>query len=285
MKINKSIIKNAFGIALISFAFVGCQEMDRPALGDYPVDANAVGGPLKFYVNFDIASTDPLLVAVDNVRANFPIDNPLSKVDGISGGAVKGKNYKYIKYLKANDFASTVGSFTIAFWEKKGEFKTEHIFSLPAVNDYHWTGSAMFLLMEGSKNEPIAKLFVKDSKGDKFFEWVPWAPTGAVSGIYDGNWHHLAFVYDATTSVMTLYVDGIKGTTSAWAGHGAISLEPSKITSLKIAAGPQEFSQDDIKNGADDWLKNSWTGSLDNFRMYSTALTAAEVQLLVTEKK
>lgn len=285
MKINKSILKKSFGIALISFAFMGCQEMDRPALGDYPVDANAPGGPLKFYVAFDGTTDNPLMNAVDSVRANFPSDNPLSTIEGISGGAVKGENYKYIKYAQPNDFAVTAGSFTIAFWEKKGEFKTEHIFSLPAVNDYHWTGSSMFLLLEGSEIEPIAKLFVKDSKGDKFFEWVPWGPTGAVPGIYDGNWHHLAFAYDATTSIMTLYVDGVKGTTSEWSGHGAISLEPSKITSLKIGAGPQEFSQEEMNNGADDWLKNSWTGSLDQFRMYSTALTAAEVSTLYTKKK
>jgi hypothetical protein len=213
------------------------------------------------------------------------MDNPLTKVEGVSGSAVKGQKYKYIKYSKPNDFASTAGSFTIALWEKKGEFRTEHIFSLPAVNDYHWSGASMFLLMEGSANEPIAKLFVKDSKDEKWFEWVPWAPTGAVSGIYDGGWHHLAFVYDGITSVMTLYVDGVKKTTSTWTGHGSVSLESSKITSLKIGAGPQEFSQDEIKNGADDWLKNSWTGSIDQFRMYGTALTATEVNALFTSKK
>lgn len=285
MKINKSIIKMAFGIAFISLVFIGCQEMDRPELGDYPVDINPPGGPLKFYVPFDDNTTDPLKFAVDNIRAKFPTDNSLAQTTGITGKGVKGENYKYIKYSNPNDFANTAGSFTVAFWEKKGELKTEHIFSLPAVNDYHWSGASMFLLMEGSVNEPIAKLFVKDATGEKWFEWVPWAPTGAISGIYNGNWHHLAFVYDATTSVMTLYVDGVKGTTSAWSGHGAISLEPSKITSLKIGAGPQEFSKDDIKNGASDWLKNSWTGSLDNFRLYNTPLSPAEIQGLFTEKK
>lgn len=285
MKINKSFIKKAFGIALISLVFIGCQDMDRPELGDYTKDANAPGGPLKFYVAFDGTTTNPLMNAVDSIRAKFPIDNPLTSIVGISGKALKGENYKYIKYTNANDFASTAGSFTIAFWEQKGQLKTEHIFSLPAINGYHWSGASMFLLMEGSVNEPIAKLFVKDLTGEKWFEWVPWAPTGAVSGIYDGGWHHLAFVYDATTSVMTLYVDGAKRTTSAWTGHGAISLEPSKITSLKIGAGPQEFTPDEIKNKADDWLKNSWTGGLDQFRMYSTALTASEVSTLYTKKK
>ncbi|HAH55724.1 MAG TPA: hypothetical protein DCM02_10720 [Flavobacterium sp.] len=285
MKINQSFIKKAFGIALISLVFIGCQNMDRPELGDYPKDANAPGGPLKFYVAFDGATTNSLMNAVDSVRAKFPIDNPLTSIVGISGKALKGENYKYIKYANANDFVNTAGSFTIAFWEKKGDFKTEHIFSLPAINGYHWSGASMFLLMEGSVNDPIAKLFVKDSSGEKWFEWVPWASTGAVTGIYDGGWHHLAFVYDSTTSVMTLYVDGAIKTTSSWSGHGAISLEPSKITSLKIGAGPQEFSQDDINNKADDWLKNSWTGGLDQFRMYSTPLTASEVSVLYTKKK
>ena len=262
---------------------VSCQNLDRPELGDYPKDANQPGGPLKFYTAFDGTSNNPLMNAVDSVRAKFPSDNPLKSIDGVRGKAVQGEKYKYIKYTSANDFAQNAGSFTVSVWVKKGDLKTDHIFSMPAASNYHWSGGSMFLLTEGTVATPLVKFFVKDKTDEKWFEWVG---NNAVTGLYDGNWHHLAFVYDGTASVMTLYKDGsalaLKPT---WTNHGNVVLEPSKITGLKIGAGPQEFSADDIKKGADDWLKNSWTGGIDQFRMYTKALSAAEVQTLFTKKQ
>jgi hypothetical protein len=49
----------------------GCQKMDRPALGDYPPDANPPGGPLKFYAAMDEKN-------VDSVRANYGTFNDAS---------------------------------------------------------------------------------------------------------------------------------------------------------------------------------------------------------------
>ena len=65
----------------------GCQKMNRPQLGTYPQDANPPGGPLKFYAAFDGTTADPLMNAVDSIRANFASDNPLASVDGVSGKA------------------------------------------------------------------------------------------------------------------------------------------------------------------------------------------------------
>lgn len=282
----KNKIIKIIGILSLAVLAVSCQNLDRPELdADYPKDINAPGGPLKFYVAFDGTTNNPLMNAVDSVKAKFPNDNPLASIDGAKGKGVQGANYKYIKYSNANDFAQNAGSFTVSVWTKKSVMKTDHVFSMPAVDGYHWSGGSMFLVTEGSVAEPILKFFVRDKTGEKWFEWVPWASTGFVAGIYDGNWHHLAFVYDGGTSVMTLYVDGQPKTTSEWAGHGNIVLEPAKITGLKIGAGPQEFTPAEIANGGDDWLKNSWTGGIDQFRMYTTPLSAAEVQTLFTKKR
>ena len=35
-------------------AITSCQKMDKPPLGDYPKDASPPGGPLKFFVAFDV---------------------------------------------------------------------------------------------------------------------------------------------------------------------------------------------------------------------------------------
>lgn len=274
---------NIIGVFALVFSLWSCQNMDRPELGDYPKDANATGGPLKFYVAFDGATSNPLMNAVDSVKAKFPSDNPLASVDGISGKAVQGAPYKYIKYSSANDFARTAGSFTVSLWTKKSQMKTDHIFSMPAVSNYHWSGGSMFLLTEGSVASPILKFFVKDATGEKWFEWVG---NNNAAGIYNGQWHHLAFVYDGSTSMMTLYIDGqAHPFKSEWTNHGNVVLEPSKITGLKIGAGPQEFTAEQIANNGDDWLKNSYTGGIDQFRMYSTALQPAEIQTLFAKKR
>ncbi|WP_299178986.1 LamG domain-containing protein [uncultured Chryseobacterium sp.] len=278
----KNIIKilSSLSIGLLIFS---CQDLDRPELGDYPKDTNVPGGPLKFYVAFDGVTDNPLMNAVDSIRAKYPSSNPLPSIDGVNGKGLQGQNYKYVKYSSANDFAKEAKSFTISVWAKKGNLKTDHIFSLPSPSDYHWSAASMFLLTEGSVASPTVKFFVKDSVGEKWFEWVN---ANAVTGLYDGNWHHLVFVYDAVTSKMTLYKDGVAHpNVPEWTGHGNVSLEPSKITGLKIGAGPQEFTADQINQGADDWLKNSWTGSIDQFRMYTTALSASEVNDIYTKKK
>lgn len=279
----KNKILNIISICTFALFAFSCQDLDRPELESFPKDASQPGGPLKFYVAFDGTSTNPLMNAVDSIRAKFPSDNPLASIDGASAKAVQGAKYKYIKYTSANDFAQTAGSFTVSVWTKKSEMKTDHIFSMPAVTDYHWSGGSMFLLTEGSVATPILKFFVKDKTGEKWFEWVG---GNSPLGIYNGQWHHLAFVYDGTTSTMTLYVDGQPHAfKSEWTNHGNVVLEPAKITGLKIGAGPQEFTAEQITNNGDDWLKNSYTGGIDQFRMYSSALSAAEVQALFSKKK
>lgn len=285
MKINKSILKKAFGIAFISLVFIGCQEMDRPGLGDYPVDATAVGGPLKFYTAFDGTSADPLMNAVDSVRAKFPIDNPFTSIDGVNGKAVQGVSNKFIAYSKPNDWAKTAKSFTVSFWEKhNGQTKNgtnpgaEEIFSIPSSNG-HWSSATMFLLFDAAPTTTAAavKFVIADTKGDTF---LTWEGSNSVEGLLDNAWHHLAFVYDATTSGLTLYVDGEIVSTKTWNGHGAVDIEDSKITGFRIGNGPQ--SQND---SGDNWLFSYWRGGLDQFRMYSIALTASEVSTLYTKKK
>ena len=65
------------------------------------------------------------------------------------------------------------------------------------------------------------------------------------------------------------------------AGHGPLGLVNEKINAMRIGCGPQGNADDK----SDNWLAGTWKGSLDQFRMYATALTAAEVTALYTGKK
>jgi hypothetical protein len=275
MKIYISMFKKAFGIVIILMA-LGCQDMDNPELGDYPVDENAVGGPLKFYVPFDDNTTDPLRFAVDNIKAKFPSDSPLAQTEGINGKGVQGgEPKKFIAYSSANDFAVTAKSFTVAFWAKhNAPTQTEFAFALTSDN---WAKAAMFLMMEGTSEKPVIKLFVDEQPAtggsDKWFEWVN---EKSVSGVFDNQWHHYAFVYDGAISKMLLYKDGVAfEPLGQWTDHGNINFNTSKVGSFRIGGSG---------NPDEGWM-NSWTGALDQFRLYSSALTASEANELFTNKQ
>lgn len=272
MKIHIHFIKKITFVVAAATVLFSCQEMDRPELGNYPQDANAVGGPLKFYVPFDDTTIDPLKFAVDNIRAKFPTDNPLTATEGISGKGVKGGiPKKFIAYPSANDFAVTASSMTVAFWSKHGvPTQTEFAFALTSDN---WAKASMFGLFEGSATNAVVKIFVDEQgTGDHWFEWVG-VPGTAV--IFDNQWHHLAFVYDQATSVMTFYIDGVVKGTNTWANHGPIKFNVAKINGFRLGGSG---------NPDEGWM-NSWSGSLDNFRLYNTPLSSAEVTTLLTEKK
>src|SRR6266700_2002658 len=129
-------------------AFAACKKQSHPSLGDYPKDANPPGGPLKFYVAFDGATNNPLMNAVDSIRANFASKNPFSIIDGIRGKAAKGVSQQALLYPAANDFDKST-SFTISFWEKNSVptgGSPQFVFSL-ASKDY-WHQSGLFMLVD-----------------------------------------------------------------------------------------------------------------------------------------
>ncbi|MCO6175793.1 LamG domain-containing protein [Flavobacterium sp. NRK F10] len=272
---------------IASLLLVGCQDMDHPDLGNYPIDENPPGGPLKFYVPFDGETENELYNAVDYIRAKFPTENGFNQVDGVSGKAVQGVLDAKINYAKPNDWASTVSSFTIAFWEKHdgqtqngGNPGAENIFSIPSSNG-HWSGATLFLLFDqysGSSTAAAIKLVMVDA--DMSDTWVTWEGANSIEGVLDNQWHHFAFVYDENTSGLTMYIDGNFIETKTWGTHGGLTLDDSKVTGCRIGNGPQAQN-----SSGNNWLASNWKGALDQFRLYNIALTAAEVQDLFVNNK
>jgi len=280
----KNNLKTILSVALVAFVAISCQKMDKPELGNYPVDANPPNGPLKFYVAFDGTTTNPLMNAVDSIRANFPSDNPFTTVDGIKGKGVTGVNQKFIKYPSFNSWASS-SSFTISIWYKKdGQTKNnngtngpEYLLSMRAVNNFHWSNAVGFVFLEGNNTACAVKTMFVSNTGDA---WFTWEGGQSIAGLCDNNWHHLVLTYDETTSQVKLYIDGVQNpNVKTWGGHGALNLATSKISEFRIGAGPS------TSYASDDWLACTFKGSLDQLRMYSTVLTQAEIQALFTAKQ
>ena len=279
-------LKQISVLALAALAMASCQKMERPALGDYPKDQNPPGGPLKFYVAFDGTSTNPSRNAVDSIKANFAADNPFTSIAGINGKGAQGKDQKAIKYASANDFAAS-SSFTISFWEKNTVptgGSPQFIMSVPS-SDY-WHSSGVFILVDhdgagSTATDAVVKIAVQD-------HWFEFTGANRMPGnLLNNNWHHMVFTYDATTSTMSYYVDGVKLTglpsnLTTWLDgatpHGAMNLQ--HVSNFVLGGWNKHAG---LSGPTDGWIQ-SWQGGLDQFRLYSKALTASEVLALYNSK-
>lgn len=279
-------INNFSRIALMAMAAVviasGCQKMERPPLGDFPQDSNPPGGPLKFYAAFDGSS-------VDSTRAVFGSNKNVSFVEGVNGKAVSTPANGYVVFPSANDFKQAT-SFTIAFWMKKNGpnpagMGTAFVFGVSTETDI-WTRQDIFLLLEDAGNpstvdSAAAKLYIKD----QWFEYVK-TPTvdKRLPRLLNNQWHHVAFVYDNGTKMVTTYIDGAAYNNlppdfgKFTANNGVMDL--SKIGGV-VVGGPGHFA---AGKTPDSWMGN-FNGQIDQFRLYSKALTAAEVSQLFTAKQ
>ncbi len=124
--------------------------------------------------------------------------------------------------------------------------------------------------------------------------------SGAISSLVaDGEWHHMALTYDATTSLKTFFIDGVKimqadidSNTTEWLlKEMALADKDDSNTALtgidaKLALG---FGASKA-NTNPDWMNystatNTYKGAMDDFRMFDTALTESEVQALFNAEK
>jgi len=282
---RKDLLK-IVAVAIPALAILSCQKMERPALAsDYPQDHQVTPTtPLRFFLSFDSTETTDQQINIrfkDSI-SQYPSFFPASSITyspGINGTAYDGPSDAYLSYVNVNDFVSTAESFTVAFWEKRNgapDGNAAFLYNISSSNG-NWANTTMFLLFDWSNpvnnDSAIIKFYVVDKNVSD--AWLTWEGPNRVPGIQDNNWHHLAFVYDAATSKMTLYVDGVaNGHVPEWGGHGPVNMDGTKVSAFNLGG----------RNTADLGWGQEWGGGLDQFRMYNTALSAAEVQSLYTGK-
>ncbi|MGZ8508791.1 MAG: LamG domain-containing protein [Chitinophagaceae bacterium] len=275
-------MKNILNLFLCAFLVIivagSCKKLDKPSLGDYPQDSNPPGGPLKFYSAFDGTTANPLMNAVDSIRANFPSDNPLASVAGVAGQGIQGNGTAAIKYPSANDFKGATSA-TISMWVNNVvNPNTELYFSL--VDKDYWHGSSAFLLVEHA---------TVDSSTFKFAlmdHWVEFTNKSFKRPLFDGQWHHLAFTYDETTSKLLIYFDGQMVPTPGTSGDFTVGGAPmgklnfANTTNLVLGGWNKHAG---LTGPTDGWI-SGFSGKMDQFRLYSKALTATEIQALYNSK-
>jgi concanavalin A-like lectin/glucanase superfamily protein len=276
MKINiRSVIMISSAVLMIT----SCQKMDRPPLGDYPKDANAPGGPLKFYAALDDKN-------VDSVRANYGTFNDASIVDGgVSGKCAQfdGSKNGFINYPSANDFGQST-SFTISFWINitMAQKDNNHAVGVFAVaNSTNFWGNATFYADNNAKS-PSDSMDLKihfgaPGNGDNW-DFAGYNFEHAWPHMYDGQWHQVAFTYDATSKTGTVYRDGVQFDQKT---NETISLEN---TSQLVLGGFQEAAGI-VGNYADNSWMAGFPGKMDNVRLYGEALSAADVKSIYDNKE
>jgi hypothetical protein len=278
MKLNTKLIKIAFFCLAVLMVAASCKKLSRPALGDFPKDANPTfplypGGPLKFFAAFDGSSTNPLMNAVDSIRAGFPSDNPLVSIAGVNGKGIKGDGIKAIKYPSGNDF-NTVTSCTISMWVNNTvNPNTELYFSL-ASKDY-WHESAAFLLVEHAAADKCTFKFALQD------HWIEFNGQSFTKPLFNGQWHHLAFVYDETTSILKIYFDGVQVPTPGNSGNFGIGKLNIKAATNLVIGGWNKHAG--LSGPTDGWI-SGFSGKMDQFRLYGKALSATEITALYNSK-
>lgn len=278
----KRILKLLTIASAVMLVAGGCKKLNRPVLGsDYPTDNQVLPtGDLRFYVPFGGDNVQGRFNVSDEISTNPALKCPLALTDGVNGKALQGADGKAVTYINANDFKSAT-SFTVAFWVKQSvNSRTEFYFGVKDDRDY-WHNSAMFMLVEhGTATETTLKIALMD-------QWLEW-PDGNKfpRPLLDGNWHHFATAYDEATSKMTWYFDGAvvpapasaTNVTKNSAPRGAVDF--STINNLIVGGWNKHAG---LPGVTDDWVK-SFTGAMDQFRLYNKALSASEIQALFTGK-
>jgi hypothetical protein len=138
---------------------------------------------------------------------------------------------------------------TIAFWMKTGTTGTNGI-----VNKYLPASRNGYQVFTSGGN--LCAWYFKDTSN---YIWDGSGCSLSVTGYNDNQWHHVAFVADGSGG--KLYVDGLQRAGLAWTGTagGASTTQDLSIGQYPGSATPY------------------FPGSLDEVRIYSGAMTAAEV--------
>jgi len=284
-------IISLFSIIIAGLVITSCQKMERPPLGDYPEDYTTTPAtPLRFYVPFDSTLPEHSQInkrfrdSISNYPSFFP-NSTVTVVPGIRGTAENGGS---VVYNNANDFGQSK-SFTVAFWEKNTvpQNEPQWLFTLPSKDG--WAANNLTAFVEhqngGSTATHAVVKIVWGPDADQWFEFV--GANKMPGNLLNNQWHHLAFVYDETTSKFTYYVDG-----------AALTGLPSNLTNAVKNGSPRGAAQfvnpvgfviggwskhGGFGGSTDSWIQ-PWKGSLDQFRLYNKALSASEVAALFNSK-
>jgi hypothetical protein len=219
---------------------------------------------------------------VDSVSHTSGTNSGATFVNGFIGQGLS-LNVSNKSYVTATPSSALtgMGSFTLSFWVNPTFVDSNNdngidgalgMVNLANVNNF-W-GNIDFFVENGSNpTSAIVKIHIRSGALET------WIVKTGVTGLF-GKWSNQTVTYDATTSMFTYYINGavaVPATAAAWTG-------PITFTnSGPLVFGCVQFQTNPslgTAGGSQPWA-SYLTGTLDEVRIYNTALSATEVNSLV----
>jgi hypothetical protein len=242
----------------VAFAFFGARPQDRTETSFWYSSALAAAAEYSMLGN--MAKANEMTTIANNIKTailnTLWADAPVGQGGGATGPRVAGRIGNAVKLSGASEYVSLptgvvsglTGNFTIAAWVNPAANSTwSRVFDFGT-----GTTTNMFLTVSAG-TAPRFAITTSGSGGEQRLS--------ATTALPLNSWSHIAVTLNGTTG--TLYVNGNVAAT------GTISLHPSNLG-----------------NTANNWIGRSQyadpflNATVDDFQIYNSALTQAQVQTL-----
>lgn len=196
-----------------------------------------------------------------------------SIVNGFKGQAMKGALNAYVLVNPSADILS-MQSFTITYWVNS-PLNTNGIVGLVNLSNQSafWGNIDMFFENGGTPSTTIFKAHIFNNNTTD-----AWLGNYTFNNVWD-TWMAIAVSYDAATSTFKVFLNGSKVAESVQAGYGNLNF----VNSGKMVFGTVHFQTNPSltsATGSQPWA-SYLTGSLDEVRIYNTALPESDINSLV----
>lgn len=275
-KLNINFFSRCTYMVILCAGFISCSDKDgingyapTKPIGGYTSSSEISPGALIAHWAFN----GSLIDSVSNLNGTA---TNTSFQAGRKGQALKGATNGFVTYPTPTAITN-LKSFTVALWinTNKHDGGAQSVFMLPKTSDF-WGN--MFLMIEGNNAAHDSMLVKFHFAG----QWIELLNENRLPNAY-GSWKHLTFSYDANTSKVGVYLNGIKRTLPASITDRKNGTNPLGAISFvdvnKFIVGGFQQHLGAPWSAPDGWML-PYTGLLDEFRIYSKALTDTEINSL-----
>lgn len=217
----------------------------------------------------------------ENLSGVEATNKETSIVNGFKGQAVNfnanSSSYLIYQPIPAID---EMESFTISFWvnpvfiDNDASNSIDGILGLVGISnpDRFW-GNLEWFVENGSNPDAATVKVIITHNNEQETDIV----VSNYKGLFD-NWTNHTLTYDATTSMLTYYINGSTAATKTTPWTGPILF----VNSGPVVMGAVQFQTEPslTNHGPEPWA-SYLTGAIDEVRIYSTALTDTEINALV----
>jgi hypothetical protein len=297
MKTNKLIY--FFASFVVASFFVSCAG-DSIDVVNSPIAYESIGG---FENSDDIAASNLITkVSFENTITDSKngisggLGTAVSYAPGIKGQAYRGSSSSFISYATVATSLVAIKSITVSMWINTNPHTggAQSLFMLPKTTDF-WGN--IFTLVEGTGTGTT--MLMKNHIQKDVTPSIPWsgqfiehAGSNLLPNMF-GSWKHVVWMYNGTSSIYSMFIDGKKldlpaslakryASDPQTGGVGYGDLANSNVSKFIIGGFQQHLGVP--WNSPEGWMLN-YTGLMDEFRIYSTVLSDNEVVALYKLEK